>query len=179
VAGRAGAGGSLAWSSAWIVLFGRAPSLTSAFASGRLLPSCLASGARGPGCAAGVSADGGRGQRRARSAWRFWAVCRLRAPSAAAIRVQVAPPSRAASMRASSLSSSSAAMRRAAASAVSADRDQVHAGRVKLGGAEVPQHVGRDDVGPVRQVRPGSLLQGGAQCLVPDPGGRPVGVPAL
>jgi len=76
VAGRAGAGGSLAWSSAWIVLFGRAPSLTSAFASGRLLPSCLASGAGGPGCAAGVSTDGGRGQRRARSAWRFWAVCR-------------------------------------------------------------------------------------------------------
>src|ERR1035441_4804577 len=120
VAGRAGAGGSLAWAAAWIVLFGRAPSLTSAFASGRLLPSCLASGARGPGCAAGVSTDGGRGQRRARSAWRFWAVCRLRGPSAAAIRVQGAPPSGAAAGRASPLPSSSPAMRRAAASAVSA-----------------------------------------------------------
>src|SRR5260370_32234176 len=31
---------------------------------------------------AGGSTDGGRGQRRARSAWRFWAVCRLRAPIA-------------------------------------------------------------------------------------------------
>ncbi len=79
------------------------------------LPSGLASCACGSGAAAGVSTDGARGQRRVRSAWRFWAVCRLRAPIAAAIRDQVAPPSRAASMRASSLRSSSAAMRRTAA----------------------------------------------------------------
>jgi len=45
--------------------------------------------------------------------------------------------------------------------------------------AEVPQHVGRDDVRPVRQVRPGRVLQRGSQGLVPDPGGRPVGVLAL
>ena len=61
-----------------------------------------------------VSTDGGHGQRRARSAWRFWAVWRLRAPIAAAIWDQVAPPSRAASMNASSPCSSSAASFRAA-----------------------------------------------------------------
>jgi hypothetical protein len=37
VAGRVGAGGSLAWSSAWVVLLGRAPSLTSALLRGALI----------------------------------------------------------------------------------------------------------------------------------------------
>ena len=41
------------------------------------------------------------------------------------------------------------------------------------------QHVGRDHLGPVRQVRPGGRGQRGAQRLVPDPGRRPVGVLAL
>ena len=37
-------------------------------------------------------------------------------------------------------------------------------------GAEVLQDVGRDDAGPVRQVRTGGTGQGGAQRFVPDPG---------
>jgi hypothetical protein len=53
---------------------------------------------------------------RVRSAWRFSAVCRLRAPIAAATWAQVAPPSRASSINASSLRSSLAARLRAAAS---------------------------------------------------------------
>src|SRR6266567_9314492 len=83
------------------------------------LPSCLAC-CCGDSGAAGVSTDGGRGQRRARSAWRFWAVWRLRAPIAAAIWDQVAPRLRAASMNASSPCSSSAASFRAAVIAVRA-----------------------------------------------------------
>src|SRR5216684_6955539 len=59
------------------------------------------------------------------------------------------------------------------------DRDQVHAAQVELGRAEMAQDVGRDHIGPVRQVRLRGAGQGGTQRLVPDPGSRAVGVLAF
>ena len=59
------------------------------------------------------------------------------------------------------------------------DRDQVHPAQVKLGGAEMPQHVRGDPLRPVRQVRRRRGGQGGPQRLVADPRRAPVGVAAL
>src|SRR5260370_24053318 len=76
------------------------------------LPSCLVSWTLGSGGAAGVSADGGRGQRRAGAAGGFWAGCRVRAPIAAAVPGHGPPPSPAPPIKARSLPSGAGPRRR-------------------------------------------------------------------
>jgi hypothetical protein len=59
------------------------------------------------------------------------------------------------------------------------DGDQVHARQVELAGAEVPQHVRGERVGPGGQVRGGGLGQAGAQRVGTDPAAGAVGVAAF
>jgi hypothetical protein len=50
------------------------------------------------------------------------------------------------------------------------DSDQVHAVLIELGGAQVPQHVRGQDVGPFRQMGGGGLGQRGPERLLSDAG---------
>jgi hypothetical protein len=59
------------------------------------------------------------------------------------------------------------------------DRDQVHPAQVKLRGVEMPQHMPRDQLRPVRQVPGRRGGQVGPQRLVACPRRAPVGVAPL